>query len=272
MKLILLNFLFLNVLFLNGQQKDSVYFIQFVSEEDGSGVPFTDLYCNGIRYWSSDIDGKIKINQSDLVGNKSKLEFKATNLDFEIFTFPFSLLKLNETVLVKLKKGAIPLERIEIIYYKIPNIDPDDEDQHFSRRRKRQLKEEIAKKDTAISYSEKEVMDYAKVLKGKWSIKDSLRNRSVLEYSAWYEYIKRHLTYPQRAHEWEIEETLYISFELNEGGYLENIKLVKGNNPILSVYLIDFITKMPGIKPIQSYQKKPTRTLEYRLPVSFKLD
>jgi len=113
-KIILLVFILITTYKTNAQQKDSVYYVQFVSEEDGMGLAFTTVEISGIRIiWTANADGLVKIKSGELTKYKNKLSAK--NVDFKPTFFFSDTLQLNKTVVIHLEKNPVQLDIMEII-------------------------------------------------------------------------------------------------------------------------------------------------------------
>jgi hypothetical protein len=252
---------------------DSVYTIQFVSADDSSFLPFVGIYINGMRYYESDMDGKIKMATSDVYFSKVKDVYHAKCPGYKTLIFSESTLLLNKTRIFALRPNSpTTLLTLEVASYGVPIIDPDV--RKLTRKEKHNLKrhpkiQEI--KDTAICYSLEELAFYDSLVKGTWKIFVN-QDHSATSLTNWGKLLSSYIRYPERARDWYIEETIYIEFELDTNGCIKNIKLGRGKNPVLVLEVVKALLSMPCLEQNNTYGSSQKRQAEkYVLPVKFYL-
>ena len=82
-------------------------------------------------------------------------------------------------------------------------------------------------------------------------------------------FIRRNFTYPEEAAMEGIEGTVIISYEIDEQGKIDNIKIVKGVGYGLDEAAIELIKKMPNYEPAK-LNSRNVRT-KLTIPVKFQL-
>ncbi len=274
------NFLFIIVYTFFGiqnlaySQKDSVYYIKFISAEDASPISFAPVVITlqgiNIDSFNADIDGVIKL------GKKEKILHPDTRITmeysgFEKAWFNKDSLILNGTKIFSLKKHLFNLEEVEIVSYMVPYIGE---------------KKKYKNIRTGELYSEDQLDAINTLKRGTWYKKDTIKDKGTLEsLNKIYYYFGKNLKYPELAKKLEISETIYMSFELDSSGYAKKIKLLKGSCPILAVAVANLLSKMPRVKERENYfyyvndwngqrqyhERKRLKPLEYVLPVKFSI-
>lgn len=85
-------------------------------------------------------------------------------------------------------------------------------------------------------------------------------------FNAW---ICQNLKYPQLAIENKLEGKVYVGFEVNAKGQVENITVLRGVDPSLDAEAVRVISKSPLWTPPKQAGKKVTQ--QFTIPVVFKL-
>ena len=84
------------------------------------------------------------------------------------------------------------------------------------------------------------------------------------------EFLSKNLKYPKKAEEEGVQGRVVCQFELDEKGYISNIKVVKPIHPLLDAEAVRVISIMPRwIPAIQLGEPVKTR---YILPITFRLN
>jgi hypothetical protein len=222
------------------QHIDSVYYIKVISMEDQRPLSSTWITANGIRKGQTSYEGFVKLERKELYSHTGKTSVTvfmlAEAVGFKTLRFKIDTLRLNDTVQLALEKRPIVLEEVLMVNYKIPIIE-----------RKHGRKKKVETRDSAISYTEKELKDYVLIVRNKWPLVDSLRNHTAGGYTEWHNYLRDHLSYPDKAWRWNIEERVYVSFELDQQGYLQNIQLRRDCNPLFAIAVMEQLSIMPRL-------------------------
>lgn len=83
------------------------------------------------------------------------------------------------------------------------------------------------------------------------------------------QYIASHLKYPTVAQENGIQGRVFVSFVVGEDGYVEDVQVIKGVEPMLDKEVLRVIQSLPRWTP-GNQQGKPVR-VKYTVPVTFAL-
>ena len=83
------------------------------------------------------------------------------------------------------------------------------------------------------------------------------------------QYIASHLKYPTVAQENGIQGRVFVSFVVGEDGYVEDVQVIKGVEPMLDKEAVRVIQSLPRWTP-GNQQGKPVR-VKYTVPVTFAL-
>ena len=83
------------------------------------------------------------------------------------------------------------------------------------------------------------------------------------------QYIACHLQYPTVAQENGIQGRVFVSFVVGEDGYVEDVQVIKGVEPMLDKEALRVIQSLPRWTP-GNQQGKPVR-VKYTVPVTFAL-
>ena len=83
------------------------------------------------------------------------------------------------------------------------------------------------------------------------------------------QYIASHLKYPTVAQENGIQGRVLVSFVVGEDGYVEDVQVIKGVEPMLDKEAVRVIQSLPRWTP-GNQQGKPVR-VKYTVPVTFAL-
>jgi len=81
-------------------------------------------------------------------------------------------------------------------------------------------------------------------------------------------WIVNHVQYPKIAKEKGIQGRVFVSFEINREGEVENVKVKRGVNPLLDNEAVRVISIMPKWKPGEQ-KGKPVK-VQYFIPINFK--
>ena len=87
--------------------------------------------------------------------------------------------------------------------------------------------------------------------------------------TALVQYIASHLKYPTVAQENGIQGRVFVSFVVGEDGYVEDVQVIKGVEPMLDKEAVRVIQSLPRWTP-GNQQGKPVR-VKYTVPVTFAL-
>ena len=87
--------------------------------------------------------------------------------------------------------------------------------------------------------------------------------------TALVQYIASHLKYPTVAQENGIQGRVLVSFVVGEDGYVEDVQVIKGVEPMLDKEAVRVIQSLPRWTP-GNQQGKPVR-VKYTVPVTFAL-
>lgn len=83
------------------------------------------------------------------------------------------------------------------------------------------------------------------------------------------EYLKEHISYTPDAIEKKVEGTVFVSFIVDQNGYVNDIKVTHGIHPSLDKAAVDAVKQMPVWIPGR-INGKPAKQ-EFNLPVKFTL-
>ncbi len=246
------------------QKSASTYSIQFFSNEDKEPLLYTHIEVAGKWAKEADNNGVLRFDQPgmiSLLGGNKNVRMIAKVTGFKTVQFSSDTLVLGDTIMMGMDKDPYIMQKIEMVGYKIPLISP--------RKKKRPKKNE--KQDTAISYSEKELMDYHLLLNHLWKKNDSLLNDSACDRFQWREHLTKMINYPKRALDLGMEGEVSFSFEIDNKNYLQNMQLIEGKHPIFALEVIHHLEKMPRLRwPRDHYYPEP-RPLEFIVTVSFQI-
>jgi TonB-like protein len=135
--------------------------------------------------------------------------------------------------------------------------------------------EEIKAREIAeaqyVVYAQKQKEEFKQLKNGSWKMTDSLRNNLVTDLKSWHELMRKSVLYPQDAKDLGMGGKIYLGFETDEKGYIQNITLLHGYDPELVVELAHTLHKAPGIFPPENEARKPVRQ-KYVLSVRFTLE
>jgi len=83
-------------------------------------------------------------------------------------------------------------------------------------------------------------------------------------------FILENINYPQLAKERGVQGTVYVNFTVSENGNIQDIKLLRGIDPVLDQAAMDAVGKMPVWKPGKHLGKNVR--VAFNMPISFTLD
>lgn len=276
------------VVYAQALPKDTLYHVRFVSGEDTMPLCFAQVkaFNSGVLVasWETGLDGYITIKRKEIRQYPKAL----ITLDYPGYgkvTFKADTLFTNDTVIILAKPQTVGFNEIQIISYKVPMIDRDDEPWY------RRLKREKKKPEKFPVYSPQQCIAYEALQKGVWLNKDTLTRKLILAYdtvnkhykpvkgygpaTTLQHYFKCNITYPKQALEFLMEEKVYLSFELDEKGSVQYIKVLKGNSVDLVLEAANALTKLPRLNLRNEYsdyyEPYPPKNLKVRftLPVKF---
>lgn len=81
-------------------------------------------------------------------------------------------------------------------------------------------------------------------------------------------YLEENIKYPEEAKKKKVEGIVYVRFEINETGKVQNVSVIKGK-PELNDEAIRVIKMMSDWKP--GSQSGKNVTVEYKMPINFRL-
>ena len=84
------------------------------------------------------------------------------------------------------------------------------------------------------------------------------------------EFLSKNLKYPEKAAEEGVQGRVICRFELDEKGYISNIKVAKSIHPLLDAEAVRVISVMPRWIPAKQ-NGEPVK-IRYTLPITFRLD
>ena len=84
------------------------------------------------------------------------------------------------------------------------------------------------------------------------------------------EFLSKNLKYPEKAAEEGVQGRVICQFELDEKGYISNIKVAKHIHPLLDAEAVRVISVMPRWIPAK--QNGELVKIRYTLPITFRLD
>ena len=117
-----------------------------------------------------------------------------------------------------------------------------------------------------VNFSEAEIMPYFPGCEHLKKDPDNKRNCSNL---AIVNYIANNLKYPHSAQTAGIQGTVYVSFDINENGYVSRVSLLKNINEACGKEAIRVIQNMPRWEPATN-NGKPVK-VELNIPIHFYL-
>ncbi len=82
--------------------------------------------------------------------------------------------------------------------------------------------------------------------------------------------ISRKFKYPAISLEMNVQEKIYVSFEISKKGKVRNVKVVKGNDPDLKKEAVRLIKSLPDMRP--AYQGAKPVAVSFTIPISFSLN
>ena len=82
-------------------------------------------------------------------------------------------------------------------------------------------------------------------------------------------FIYENVVFPPVAIDNNIEGTVHLYFIVNEYGYIENIEIVRGVDPLLDQAALEAIQKLPKWKP--GKQRGKAVKVRYHVPIKFEL-
>ena len=168
---------------------------------------------------------------------------------------------------------------ISVVDYIVPFLERNKRDL----RRKKKYLEKWALSMPNTEDSLAQVALFNEIKNGEWHIEDSLRLDSLLLQPEWNRYLKSQLWFPDEAMFRELEDTVVISFDLVDGGFIQNAKLVKGTATVLVLTLFEELAKMPRMKSRESFTRSyysdqgyltkrvVVRTQKFNLKICFEL-
>lgn len=85
-------------------------------------------------------------------------------------------------------------------------------------------------------------------------------------------HIKKNFFYPQEAKDEGIQERIFVSFEYDENGVLDqsSVQAVRGNNKHLKAAAIKMISSLPKLKA-PAYENGKPKKMKYTIPITFRL-
>lgn len=82
-------------------------------------------------------------------------------------------------------------------------------------------------------------------------------------------HVRENIIYPKKAIDLKLQERIIIQFEISKYGYVENIKVLRGNHGVLKEEAIRIVSLLP--KMIPGKQRNVPVRINYSLPITFKL-
>jgi hypothetical protein len=196
----------------------------------------------------------IKVNAKDCM--EEKIKGVIIKDDKPVF---FDLLLKSSTIMLN----------IELIAYKLPLIQKTTDSWKTNVYKSR--REEAVVDSLYKIYRQEQKKEHDQLKKGTWQMTDSLRNKTITDLKSWYENMKKSLHYPQDAIDMGIDAKVYVGFETDEKGHIQNLILLRGSDPELAVELVHTLNKAPGIFPPKNEVGKPLWQ-KYILAVKYKLE
>ena len=83
-------------------------------------------------------------------------------------------------------------------------------------------------------------------------------------------FLSENTKYPKKAEEEGVQGRVICQFELDEKGYISNIKVAKSIHPLLDAEAVRVISVMPRWIPAK--QNGELVKIRYTLPITFRLD
>lgn len=83
-------------------------------------------------------------------------------------------------------------------------------------------------------------------------------------------FLNKNAIYPEAAAEINIEGTVYVYFVVNKKGFVEDVQILRGVDPLLNKAAIDVVRKLPKWKP--GLQRGKAVKVAFRVPIKFRLN
>lgn len=159
------------------------------------------------------------------------------------------------------------LEDIEIMAYRVPIVGKTAKE-----RKEQTLKrqEELIALPP-ISYSETEMENYEQIIAQEWHSQDSLRSDTLLSDSDWRRRLMEHIRYPKEAIKREMEASLTIQFDVQDGQHIQNVRLVQGNVPTFVLAVFEQLNQMPRMTFYEGFYANHHPTTKMQLSIHFNL-
>lgn len=264
------------------QVSDTVYYIQFISNDTQAGIPFVKLKAteHGIHNgsWISDTAGVVEIRSPYYIWRNEDIDYRieeeiritsdtkftASCNGYLKLDFDSAILNIGDTTQVILSSGYYSFDLIEIIGYKIPQMQ-----KHLSLSEREQQAYVDSQTDPTkrATYSDDVLAKYDSIVNGTW-FQNQPKNAALNE-SEFYHCLRENLRYPYYAQEQEIEEVILFLLTFEKDGTLVEIELAKGKCPVLVIEVARILSTISKVLFQDSENRENVQTLI--LPVKFSL-
>jgi len=225
------------------------YHILFLTKSTVEPIPFVVVRTSQndtlrtIGY--SDVNGRLTIYRSQLPpGDEVMLDAHVSG--YMSVHFAFSKLTLNDTFVCVMADGSTFMNAIQLIRYEEPQIDPDVGERPWWRIRKA----ELPRRDTLPPYTREQLAAYDSLRNGHYHIVDSLRGSGRMDHRDFGSWLLRTLNIPQSSIDHKEEGTIYIEFDIDSNGYVQNIACVHGSCIAFALYTADVLARTPRLVQI----------------------
>lgn len=88
--------------------------------------------------------------------------------------------------------------------------------------------------------------------------------------AAMMQWIAKNIKYPEIAKENNIQGKVFVQFIIDKDGYVKNVEVVRGVDPVLDKEAVRVVSSMPQWKPGKQ-RGKPVK-VQFQLPINFRLN
>jgi hypothetical protein len=163
------------------------------------------------------------------------------------------------------------LPAIELRRYEVPLIEPALSGRRRWSRRPVPVAVPV---DTVPLYTPRELAQYDSLKNGWYVIPDSIRETGKCSCKNFMEYLQQNIRFTQSAIDHKEEGTIYMEFDIDSNGSIQNIVCVHGNCPAMALHVADVLARTPRIPEMERFEVAPPPrvTARYRLPVRVQVD
>lgn len=246
------------------QTAPSLRYVKFISGDDS--LPMTNVSL------SIDISKRIAFSNSQGVAavdpaqwkNRDSVILSARSPGFLTIDFSGAVLRAGDTLVLFMPRAPHQLDAIELTRYEVPLIEPT---LSGKRRGRKSEPAPVVVPDTIPAYTPHEISLYDSLTKGLYVIPDSVRATGTNGRN-FFDYLKNNIRIPESSVTHKEEGTIYMQFEIDSNGYVQNIQCVHGNCPALAIAAAEVLARTPCI-PLSEWEAPGTKrkTERFLLPV-----